>query len=76
MRLLIALLVEAVFYALLFAVFAPIWLIDKTRRRPQKSAKLKPRPKHVPDWERNESASRRAELDRLRKAIEDRSRQC
>ena len=76
MRLLISLLVDAVFQALLFVGFAAVCLIDEMRHRPQKSAKLKSPPKHAPDWERNESASRRAELDRLRKAIEDRSRQC
>ncbi|MCY4547536.1 MAG: hypothetical protein OXC28_04135 [Defluviicoccus sp.] len=59
--------------ALPFAALAVIWLVDAARNRPEKSAPLKPPPKHDPDWERNEGTARRAELDRLRKAIEDRS---
>ena len=34
----------------------------------------KPKPSHDPDWEQKAEQSRRAELGRLRKAIEDRSR--
>ena len=74
MRLLIALLVDAVLQSLLFVGIAAIHLIHARRYRPEKSAALKTPPRHVPDWERNESASRRTELDQLRKAIEDRSR--
>ena len=60
--------------ALPFAALAVIWLIEEVRHRPKRSAELKSPPKHDPDWERNEGAARRAELQRLRKAIEDRSR--
>ena len=61
--------------ALPFAAVAVIWMVDEARNRPEKSAPLKPPPKHEPDWERNEGTARRVELDELRKAIEDRSRQ-
>lgn len=62
--------------ALLAAVGAGILLVRETRKhRPEKSAPLKPTPKHEPDWERNERTARRAELDELKKAIEDRSPQ-
>ena len=60
--------------ALPFAALADIWLVAATRDQPKESAELKPPPKHAPDWERNEGAARREELDRLRKAIEDRAR--
>lgn len=36
----------------------------------------KPKPRYDPDWERKAEHARRAELDALRKAIEDRSQQC
>ena len=39
-----------------------------SRKPPQKP------PPHDPDWEQKAEQARRAELDRLRKAIEDRSR--
>ena len=61
--------------ALPVAAIAVIWLVEEARNRPEKSAPLKPTPKHQPDWERNEGTARRAELDELRKVIEDRSRQ-
>ena len=62
--------------ALLAALAAGIFLIREIRNhRPEKSAPLKPAPKREPDWERNEGTARRAELDELRKSIEDRSRQ-
>ena len=59
--------------ALPVAIVAVLCLIDARRNRSQKSAKLKSSPRHVPDWERNDTASRRRELRRLRDAIEDRS---
>lgn len=59
--------------ALPFMAAAVLWLIATREDRSEKSAALKSPPKQVPDWERNESASRRAELNRLREDIESRS---
>lgn len=67
-------------FAALFVVAMVLWArgdIDAwgnptdpaSRKRP------KPMPPHDPDWERKAEQDRRAELDELRKTIEDRSRQ-